>query len=90
MLHELWDSGLLDTEKGSAKAIAARLDQEYSTDERKGWEAGTPKEWADETLALTIQYVYPLPPSREISADYTKRAMPVIVAQGGGAARVVA
>jgi hypothetical protein len=69
---------LLDTENGSAKTIAARLDKEFSADERKAWEAGTPKEWADETLGLTIQYVYPLPATHEISDGYAKRAMPVI------------
>ena len=86
LLHELWDTGLLDTEKGSAKTIAARLDKEFSADEEKSWEAGSPKEWADESLALTIKYVYPLPASHEISDGYAKRAMPVIkkrLAQAG-------
>jgi hypothetical protein len=59
-LHELWDTGLLETEKGSAKALVARLDQEFNAEERKSWEAGTPKDWANESLAVTIEYVYPL------------------------------
>jgi len=29
-------------------------------------------------LALTIEYVYPLPESHEISEEYVKRAMPVL------------
>jgi hypothetical protein len=35
-LHELWDTGSLETEKGSANATTARLDREFSGfDERQ-------------------------------------------------------
>ena len=77
-LHELWDTGILQTETGSARAIAKRLDEECSADDRKAWQAGTPAEWANESLALTIEYVYPLPESHEISAAYAERALPVL------------
>ena len=33
-LHELWDTGILETEKGTARAIAKRLDEECSPDDR--------------------------------------------------------
>jgi hypothetical protein len=36
-----------------------------------------PKDWANESLALTITYVYPVPESREIGKDYAKRVMPM-------------
>src|SRR5437773_371750 len=65
-------------EKGSARALAKRLDQQFSVVERKAWEAGTPKEWADESLAITTAYVYPLPESREIGEDYATRALPIL------------
>ena len=42
-LHELWDTGILVTEKASARQIARRLDEELSEDERKAWQAGTPR-----------------------------------------------
>jgi len=42
------------------------------------WQAGAPAEWANESLALTIQYVYPIPESHEISAAYAERALPVL------------
>ena len=64
-LHELWDSGILATEEGSARQMAQRLDEEVADDDRKTWEAGTPKEWADESLAITTAYVYPLPEFKE-------------------------
>jgi S1/P1 Nuclease len=38
-LHELWDTGLIETEKGSAREIAKRLNGEVSAEERKSWEA---------------------------------------------------
>jgi nuclease S1 len=77
-LHELWDTGILQTETGSARAIAKRLDQECSADDRIAWQAGTPAEWANESLALTIAYVYPIPESHEISATYVQRALPIL------------
>jgi len=42
------------------------------------WQAGTPAEWANESLVLTIEYVYPLPESQEISEEYIKRAVPIL------------
>ena len=77
-LHVLWDSGIVDLEKGSARALAKRFDQPFSADERKSWEAGTPKEWADESLAITTAYVYPLPENHEASEEYAKRALPIL------------
>jgi S1/P1 Nuclease len=85
-LHALWDTGILQTEQGSARAIAKRLDEKISDDDRKAWEAGSAKEWADESLALTIEYVYPVPENGEISDEYAKRALPVLhkrLAQAG-------
>jgi len=58
-LHELWDSGILDTENRTARAMATLLDEECDPNDRIAWQAGTPTDWANESLALTIQYVYP-------------------------------
>jgi hypothetical protein len=77
-LHALWDAGILQTETGSARTIAKRLDEECSEDDRMAWQAGTPADWANESLALTIGYVYPLPESHEISTDYVQRALPIL------------
>jgi hypothetical protein len=73
----------VDLEKGSARALAKRLDQQFSADERKSWEVGTPKEWADESLAITTVYVYPLPENHEISEEYAKRGAARVVAESG-------
>jgi hypothetical protein len=85
-LHELWDAGILATETASARQMAQRLDEEQGAEERKAWEAGSPKEWADESIALTTKYVYPLPESHQISEEYAKRALPILhkrLAQAG-------
>ena len=58
--------------------MARLLDEEYSADDQAAWQAGTPTDWANESLTLTIEYVYPLPESHEISEDYVKRAMPIL------------
>jgi nuclease S1 len=77
-LHELWDSGMLETENGTARAMAKLLDEECDPGDRIAWQAGTPTDWANESLALTIEYVYPLPESHEISEEYLKRAIPIL------------
>jgi len=77
-LHELWDTGMLETEKGTARAMAKLLDEECDPNDRIAWQAGTPTDWANESLSLTSEYVYPLPESHEISEEYVKRAMPVL------------
>ena len=59
-LHELWDSGMLDTENLTPQAMAKLLDEGLRTDDQTAWQAGTPTDWANESLALTIEYVYPL------------------------------
>jgi S1/P1 Nuclease len=85
-LHILWDTGLLETEQGSAEEVAKKLDREVSPHDRKTWKAGTLPDWADESLALAISYAYPIPESHEISDDYMKRALPIIhkrLAQAG-------
>ena len=56
--------------------MAQRLDEELSEDECKAWQGGSVKEWADESVALTTKYVYPLPENHEISEDYSTRALP--------------
>jgi hypothetical protein len=69
---------MLDTENGTPQSMAKLLDEGLSTDDQTAWQAGTPTDWANESLALTIEYVYPLPESYEISEEYVQRAMPIL------------
>jgi hypothetical protein len=77
-LHEVWDTGILETENGSAKQIAKRLDGQIRDVDRKAWQSGTPKDWANESIAINTRYVYPLPENHEISEEYAKRALPIL------------
>jgi hypothetical protein len=78
-LHRLRDSGILDSVAGTAEEMAGRLNTEFNDpQELSGWESGTPEQWANESLALTIEHVYPLPESPEISEEYATRALPVL------------
>jgi hypothetical protein len=77
-LHELWDTGLIETEKGSAREIAKRLDEQVRAEERKSWEGGTLTDWANESLALTRDEVYPIPESHQVSQEYANRALAII------------
>src|SRR5215475_5545721 len=54
-LHELWDTGMLETEKGTARAMAKLLYEECDPKDRAAWQAGTPTDWANESLALTVE-----------------------------------
>src|SRR5262244_3862303 len=38
-LHELWDTGMLETEKGTVRAMAKLLDEGLSTDDQTAWQA---------------------------------------------------
>jgi len=69
---------MLDTENGTPRGIAKFLDEECDPNDRAAWQAGTPTDWANESLSLTIEYVYPLPESHEISEEYANRALPVL------------
>ena len=77
-LHEVWDTRILETENGSAKQIAKRLDGQIRDVDRKAWQSGTPKDWANESIAINTRYVYPLPENHEISEEYAKRALPIL------------
>ena len=58
--------------------MARLLDEEVDPNDRIAWQSGTQTAWANESLALMIEYVYPLPESHEISEEYVKRAMPIL------------
>ena len=69
---------MLDPKSGTPQAMARLLDEECDPNDCTAWQAGTPTDWANESLALMIEYVYPLPESHEISDEYVKRAMPIL------------
>jgi hypothetical protein len=47
-LHQLWDAGILNTQQGSAREWAARLDEEFPIRKNLRWLRGSPAEWAND------------------------------------------
>jgi hypothetical protein len=85
-LHSLWDNAFVELEDGTSREVAARLDQAVTPEERREWQRGTAADWALESLTLVRSHVYSVPESREITADYAKRAQVVVrrrLAQAG-------
>ena len=42
----MWDTALVELEKGTPAEIAARIQAGVTNDDRKQWQQGTPAEWA--------------------------------------------
>jgi hypothetical protein len=69
-----------DTEyrAGLGEGVGDAFGRGVSDQEESRWLRGTPAEWANESLAITREYVYPLPESGEITDEYAARALPMI------------
>jgi hypothetical protein len=65
-------------ETAQGLAIGGAVGREFPISKNLRWLTGTPADWANESLALTREYVYPLPESGEITEEYAARALPVI------------
>ncbi|HUF43477.1 MAG TPA: S1/P1 nuclease, partial [Verrucomicrobiae bacterium] len=85
-LHYFWDRILVDLETGTEEEIARRLIERFTETERRGWRAGDPVQWTNESLMLARSHAYKIGPSAELSADYVERARPIVqirLAQAG-------
>ena len=85
-LHQLWDSGVLESEGGSAAEIANRMNSRLTSDKIKAWETGSPSTWAFESFTYARSCAYKIPEDGKITEEYQKRAMPIMeqrVAQAG-------
>ena len=51
-LHSLWDTALLEPEKGTPAEIAARIDGAVTNDFRTQWQGSTREQSALESLAI--------------------------------------
>ena len=68
----------LELEEGSPAEVAKQIDNAFTADNFKQWQASTPDQWALESLAILRTRVYPLPASGEIRERYRQRARPII------------
>ena len=76
-LHDLWDTGLLETE-GSVKVLTNQINQEFPISRNLRWLAGSATAWANESLAITATLVYPVPEPKEITAQYADAGVPIL------------
>lgn len=53
-LHAVWDYNMLESTHKTWVEIAADLHGRITDDQRRQWAAGTPLDWADESLAITL------------------------------------
>ena len=56
-LHLLWDNEFPEALGSDEVEVADRILEQFAPDERRQWAAGTPEEWAEESLMLTRGFV---------------------------------
>jgi hypothetical protein len=77
-MHKVWDTDLIqrrlrDT-KGGWATMSADLRQAITDDQRKAWAASTnPVDWANESLAITLQLYAKAPGNAGVNDDYYKQ-----------------
>jgi hypothetical protein len=85
-LHFFWDTNLVEMETGNDDEVARRLTANVTEEERRKWQAGDPKQWTNESLALARSYAYNTGSSVELADDYVEKARPIVrtrLAQAG-------
>jgi hypothetical protein len=85
-LHFFWDRDLVELENGTDEEIAGRLTANLTENDRLKWQAGRPKQWTEESLALARSHAYNTGLSAELSDDYVEKARPIVrtrLAQAG-------
>lgn len=76
-LHSVWDSGIIDGKSMSYTEIGDELYRRLNKDLKKGYRAGTMKDWLAEAVAARPA-VYNLPENRKISYEYGYVNMPLL------------
>ena len=56
-LHLWWDNEFPEALGSDEVEVADRILEQFAPDERRQWAAGTPEEWAEESLMLTRGFV---------------------------------
>jgi hypothetical protein len=86
-LHHYWDTVFVAALGSDSAAIANRLLAEISSEDRRRWRAGTPRDWAWESYAIARRRVYgELPPPDaagryDLSPQYVAGATAVVRVQ---------
>jgi len=80
-LHRLWDVDLIERAYPSQTMLQDQVLATMQTANWRGWQAGRPQDWAEETHRVAIEAVYLFPENREIDDRYLEKTLPVIQEQ---------
>ena len=58
-LHKVWDADVVQALGYDTDAIANGLERSVTPAQRKAWSAGTPAKWANESLGIARNEIYP-------------------------------
>ena len=83
-LHAVWDYNMLDSTHRTWPEIATDLHSRITDAQRRAWAGGTPLDWANESLAITLSvpvgyHVYN--PPFALGDDYAKTNLPTVYQQ---------
>lgn len=88
-LHKLWDVDVVEPLGPDPDRIAADIERDLTSTERRDWQSGTPTRWANEAHAIAREHVYPpLGGARDLRLprDYAFREAPltrILLAKAG-------
>jgi hypothetical protein len=77
-LHRLWDVDLIERAYPSQAMLQDQVLATLQAVNWRAWQAGKPRDWAEETHRVAIEAVYLFPANGEIDERYVEKAMPVI------------
>ncbi|MBX7200290.1 MAG: S1/P1 nuclease [Rhodospirillaceae bacterium] len=83
-MHGVWDYNMLDSTHKAWPEIAADLHGRITPADRAAWQSGTPADWANESLAITLSApvgYHPYDPPFVFGEDYTKANLPTVYRQ---------
>ncbi len=83
-LYDAWDSGLVQRLGDDDAAIAERLEQNISDEQRQKWREGNLRDWTWETHLLAARFAYGALPSgspKALDSDYVAQANEVVETQ---------
>ncbi len=83
-MHAVWDYNMLDSTHRTWPEIATDLHGRITDAQRAAWAAGTPIDWANESLAITLSApvgYHAYEPPFVFGADYAKTNLPTVYQQ---------
>jgi len=77
-LHRLWDVDLIERAAPDLTMLRDQAVAALQTANWRAWQAGRPRDWAEETHRVAIEAVYLFPANKEIDERYVEKTLSVI------------